>query len=153
MILLTGCATKYQSLGLTGGFEDLELSPGYYRVNFWGNGVTSGERVRDLALLRAAELASKNKCRSFQVMNGRNAVSSTLVSLPKTQTTNTNAHIYGNYITGQSTTTTYGGGVQSINRANTSIDVRCVNQEADPSIDIYDTDFLKQKLKEKYKIK
>ncbi|HHP4769555.1 TPA: CC0125/CC1285 family lipoprotein [Acinetobacter baumannii] len=152
IILLSACATNYQSNGLTGGFEDTELSPGYYRITFRGNGVTSRERVNEFALLRASDLMLSKGCKSFQVLNGKDSVNTSYVDLPRTTSTNANVYAYGNYATANATTTTYGGGLQSVHRAKTTLDARCINAEADPSQNIFDTNFINQKLKQKYRI-
>ncbi len=152
IILLSACATSYQSNGLTGGFEDTELSPGYYRITFRGNGVTSREKVNEFALLRASDLMLSRGCKSFQVLNGKDTVNTSYVDLPRTTSTNANVYAYGNYATANATTTTYGGGLQSVHRAKTTLDARCINAEADPSQNIFDTNFINQKLKQKYKI-
>ncbi|HBM1866028.1 MULTISPECIES: CC0125/CC1285 family lipoprotein [Acinetobacter] len=152
IILLSACATSYQSNGLTGGFEDTELSPGYYRITFRGNGVTSREKVNEFALLRASDLMLSRGCKSFQVLNGKDTVNTSYVDLPRTTSTNANVYAYGNYATANATTTTYGGGLQSVHRAKTTLDARCINAEADPSQNIFDTNFINQKLKQKYRI-
>ncbi|MHC3044934.1 CC0125/CC1285 family lipoprotein [Acinetobacter nosocomialis] len=152
IILLSACATSYQSNGLTGGFEDTELSPGYYRITFRGNGVTSREKVNEFALLRASDLMLSRGCKSFQVLNGKDTVNTSYVDLPRTTSTNANVYAYGNYATANATTTTYGGGLQSVHRAKTTLDARCINAEADPSQNIFDTNFINQKLKEKYRV-
>lgn len=152
IILLSACATSYQSNGLTGGFEDTELSPGYYRITFRGNGVTSREKVNEFALLRASDLMLSRGCKSFQVLNGKDTVNTSYVDFPRTTSTNANVYAYGNYATANATTTTYGGGLQSVHRAKTTLDARCINAEADPSQNIFDTNFINQKLKQKYRI-
>lgn len=149
---LSGCATQYQSSGFSGGFTDTELAPGYYRITFRGNGVTSREKVNDFALLRASDLMLSKGCKSFQVLNGKDTVNTSYVDLPRTTTTNANVYAYGNYATANATTTTYGGGLQSVHRAKTTLDARCINAEADPSQNIFDTNFINQKLKQKYRI-
>ncbi|WP_336948627.1 CC0125/CC1285 family lipoprotein [Acinetobacter junii] len=152
-LFISACSTGYKSSGLTGGFEETELAPGYYRINFRGNAFTSGEKVSQYALLRASELMLERSCNSFEVLNGKDYVNTLYMETPRTSTTNASAYVYGNYATGSATTTSYGGGLQSINKASTTLDVRCVNQEADPSRNIYDSQFLNQKLKKKYRIK
>jgi hypothetical protein len=57
LILLTGCATQYQKVGATGGFEEKQLSRNEFVVAFSGNGYTTGQRAVDLCMLRCAELA------------------------------------------------------------------------------------------------
>lgn len=55
-ILLAGCATPYQSTGLAGGFEDVDLGGGRYKVTFVGNGYTSDNKAIDYARQRSSEL-------------------------------------------------------------------------------------------------
>ena len=59
-LVLSGCATAYQSNSLTGGYTDTQLAPDVFRVSFSGNAFTSNDRVQDFALLRAAELTLAN---------------------------------------------------------------------------------------------
>lgn len=68
-----GCAlasaTGYQAAGPDGGFSELQLAPDMFRVAFQGNTYTSQERVADMALLRAAELALTHGASYFVVLN------------------------------------------------------------------------------------
>ena len=57
LLILSACATPYQSVGLAGGYRDVRLAPDLFRVSFSGNGFTSAQRSYDFALLRAADLA------------------------------------------------------------------------------------------------
>lgn len=70
-LLMTACATGYQSSGLTGGFEDRLISnqPTVYEVRFLGNGVTAHNRARDFVLLRGAELMLASGHTRFVVSN------------------------------------------------------------------------------------
>ena len=56
VILLSSCATSYQSEGMTGGYVDTQLSETLWKVSVNGNGYTSQSKVGDYALLRASEL-------------------------------------------------------------------------------------------------
>jgi len=57
-LLLAGCATPYQKFNFLGGggFQDKELEPDVYRVNFSANGYTSEDRVQICTVYRCAEL-------------------------------------------------------------------------------------------------
>ncbi len=57
-ILLSGCATTYQSTGLTGGYEDVDLGGGRYKVTFVGNGYTSDNKAIEFARKRSGELCN-----------------------------------------------------------------------------------------------
>ena len=67
-----GCAlasaTGYQPTGSDGGYSELQLAPDMYRIAFQGNTYTSQERVADMALLRAAELALAQGAPYFVVL-------------------------------------------------------------------------------------
>ena len=56
-ILLSGCASSYKPNSIFGGFDETMLSPDTFRISVSGNAFTSGGRVYDFALLRAAELS------------------------------------------------------------------------------------------------
>jgi hypothetical protein len=53
---LTGCATAYGPVGITGGYRSDTLAEDRYRVQFLGNGFSDSETAEDYALLRGAEL-------------------------------------------------------------------------------------------------
>ena len=53
--ILTGCATKYQDMGFTGGVVAEPVMTDVYRIVARGNGYTSADRVQDFALMKAAE--------------------------------------------------------------------------------------------------
>lgn len=56
-LMLTGCATQYQSSGLTGGHME-SIGPGHLqRIDFSGNGYSDASKMRVFALYRAAEAA------------------------------------------------------------------------------------------------
>lgn len=46
--ILAGCATRYgPGHGSSGGYSEIRLNPGLYRVAFQGNDATSTDRVND----------------------------------------------------------------------------------------------------------
>lgn len=66
--LLNACATAYQPLDNNGaGFADQKVAENVYLVSFVGNGSTSPERVRDFALLHAAQITTSRGYRYFMV--------------------------------------------------------------------------------------
>lgn len=71
---ITGCATMYQSLGMTGGYTDKQLGPDKYLVTFNGNGFTSPMRASDFALMRGAELALMHGYKYIVVFNSDTAM-------------------------------------------------------------------------------
>jgi hypothetical protein len=70
-LVLAGCATGYQTMGFTGGFEEIKLSQDTYRISVSGNGFTSRSRAENIALLRAAELTIQDGYERFAVLGGR----------------------------------------------------------------------------------
>ena len=50
--LLSGCLTPYQRVGLTGGYDEVQLAENMYRVSFVGNGYTSSDRATNLCMPR-----------------------------------------------------------------------------------------------------
>lgn len=152
LIALCGCATSYQQQGVMGGFSETELSPNYFRITFKGNAYTSREKVSDYALLRASELMIQRGCKSFQVIGNNQYIKSNYSISPQSHTTNASAYTYGNYIHGNATTTSYGGNIQTVSRASTNLDVQCVDVSANPSIGVFDSQFMNNSLKSKYKI-
>ena len=69
-IALGGCATRYQPQSFTGGYDEVRLNETTYQITVKGNGYTSAERARDLALLRAADLTLGAGFDRFVVVNG-----------------------------------------------------------------------------------
>lgn len=56
-LCLAGCETPYGSTGLTGGHEDKKLNERLVKVNFYGNGYITSDKVQRYALYRCAEVA------------------------------------------------------------------------------------------------
>lgn len=154
LLLLGGCATGYKPNGFigNGGFEDVELSPDYFRVSFNGNEKTSKERATDFALLRASDLMLERSCPSFLVVKSSEEVRKGNLFIPQTQTTYSNATAYGNTAYGTANTTTLGGGLATLHFPKVVMEVKCTNDRPDLENKIYDTKFINKSLKAKYKI-
>ncbi len=71
---MTGCATTYGGMGISGGFEDRELDPGVWRVTFSGNGFTTQETVQVYWLYHCAELAQTKGFDGFEITSQVNFV-------------------------------------------------------------------------------
>jgi hypothetical protein len=79
--LLAACATPYQPHSATGGFTDAQLGPELWTVTFRASGATPADDVRNMMLLRSAELTyaagfSHFSVRSLTDMSQRSVVSS-----------------------------------------------------------------------------
>ena len=70
-LALAGCATQYQSSGLTGGYSETQIDANVFRISATGNAMTSLERAEEMALLRAAELTLKNGFTHFTIADSR----------------------------------------------------------------------------------
>lgn len=153
-LLMTGCATGYKANSFMndGGFEELELAPNYFRISFKGNEVTSNEKVEDFALLRATDLMLERGCMTFKIVKSSNDSRYSNLYLPQTQTTNANVTSYGNAIYGNSTTSTYGGGIAQMVRSKATLEVTCSSEENNYEKGILDTQFLNSSLKKKYQL-
>lgn len=84
IFILAGCATAtpYQRWGSSGGYYDVKLQEGVYKVNFGGNGWTSSERASNFALLHAAEVALQNGYNLFAVVNEKDISEHTTYTTP-----------------------------------------------------------------------
>jgi hypothetical protein len=69
-LALAGCATRYQAMGFTGGYEEVQLAPDTYRINVEANGYSTSSRAEELALLRAADLTIQRGFSRFVVTGG-----------------------------------------------------------------------------------
>ena len=70
--MVTGCATQYQSSGLTGGFKEKKLNDSAYIVEFQGNGFATQERVWYFWIYRCAELTLKSGYPLFTIRTTQN---------------------------------------------------------------------------------
>jgi hypothetical protein len=75
LLLLVGCAspqpTLYQESSAKNefGYTETKLTDTQYRIDFVGNRFTEKSRIKDYALLRAAELTSKNGYDWFTILD------------------------------------------------------------------------------------
>ena len=56
IFILSGCATPYTESGLMGGYEDIDLGNGRFKVTFLGNGYIKDSKVPQHTARRAKEL-------------------------------------------------------------------------------------------------
>ncbi len=150
-IFISGCATSYQSTGLTGGFSETQLAPDVFRVNFRGNGYTSGERAQDFALLRAADLCSQHNFAYFAVLNENSSTSTSAVTTPGYAYTTGSVYAYGNSATYSGQTYYSPGQTHLIHRPRAGLMIRGFQTKPD-GIYTFDVDFLQKSLKQKYHI-
>ena len=75
LLVLSGCASGYGSLGITGGYSEDELESGIWRISYYGNGVTTQESVQTYWLYRAAELATQKGYDGFEIISAVQMIS------------------------------------------------------------------------------
>jgi hypothetical protein len=68
-IILSSCATTYQTSGMTGGYDQKQLEGDIWRVAFNGNGHTTAETVQTYWLYRCAQLALENQYDGFEIIS------------------------------------------------------------------------------------
>jgi hypothetical protein len=115
---LAGCKTTYKKDGFMGGFTDTRMSENVWRINVRGNGLTSEERVSDIVILRAADLATQNGFSHFAFVSeakGEDTVTTYTPGQSSTYGTVT-ANPMSNTATYYGTTTTSGGYFSTIKK-------------------------------------
>jgi len=68
-VAIAGCATQFQSSGLTGGYDEKQLEPMIWRVSYKGNGYTTQETVQTYWLFRAAQLTLEQGFDGFLILS------------------------------------------------------------------------------------
>jgi hypothetical protein len=68
-LVLSACATAYQSEGITGGYSDSQVAPDTWRVMYAGNGYTTAETVQTFWLYHAAELTLAKGYDGFRILS------------------------------------------------------------------------------------
>lgn len=150
--LLFGCATAYQPQGMTGGFTETQLAPDVWRVNFHGNGLTKGERAKDFAMLRSAELAMANGFTHFAFLSSKTGTEVSSYTTPVTSTTTGSATLHGNTISGSSTTRYSGGDTIYISKPTVNNTVAMFKGNPNINAMVYDAAFICNSLGKKYKV-
>jgi hypothetical protein len=54
-LVLAGCGTKYQDMGISGGVTAQQITADTFRISAQGNGYTASTTIQDYVLLKAAE--------------------------------------------------------------------------------------------------
>lgn len=150
VVILSGCATSYQSRGFTGGYSETRLGENIFQVSFRGNGYTGSERASDFSLLRSAELALENGFRYFIIVESKKRSNTVARTTPTTSYTTGSAYVSGRYAYGNATTTTYGGQTYLITKPSAENTILCFKEK--PEIDglVFDADFIARSIKQKY---
>lgn len=136
-VALYGCATAYQSKGMTGGFSETMLSPDMFKIEFSGNGFTSAERASDFAILRAADKSLELGCDYFTIVNEANGASVSSVSVGTAG--------WGRYGAWGITST------EPVVKPNTTLLVKCFSDKR-MSPNAFDAHFIVDSIRSKYGI-
>ena len=76
-VAVSGCSTTYGDMGYAGGVTAAPVTSDVFRISARGNGYTDATTIQDYALLKAAETTLAAGKSHFEVLNGRDATSST----------------------------------------------------------------------------
>ena len=145
ILLLGGCATRYQSEGLTGGYSELQLAPDSFHICFYGNGFTSWQIVKKYVLLRASELTLKKGFKFFVVTSYEDQTSRTQHSYTHSKATGqANTYVYSN-----SASTQLSGSTSSSTSSGTTtkpaqcITIKCFKTRPDHTSygEVFDAEF------------
>jgi hypothetical protein len=82
IIAISGCATKYQEMGFTGGVSAQAITGDTFRIVSRGNNYTDRTKIQDYALLKAAETAKAAGHGNFSIIGENDA---TQTSIGRTQ--------------------------------------------------------------------
>jgi len=66
---ISSCATTYKKDGFGGGYTDMYLGNDQYRIDVRGNEFTTRQRVKDIALLRAAIITIEKEKEYFIIVD------------------------------------------------------------------------------------
>jgi hypothetical protein len=137
VVSLGGCATAYQSKGLTGGFSETDLGPTSFKIGFTGNGFTSAERASDFAMLRAADKSLEDGCNFFGVMNEADGGSTSSVTVANAG--------YGRHGAWGSAFTS------PIFKPNSVLLIKCFAVQP-PGAELFDAHYIAHSIRSKYKM-
>lgn len=149
-LLLAGCATSYQTRGLTGGFSETQLDEDVFRVSFRGNAYTSSERAADFTLLRSAELTIENGYSYFVIVDSEKYSQTGAYTTPITSHTTGSVYGSGNYAYGSSTTTTSGGQTYFYSRPRSTNTIIFLEERPEIDAIVYDANFVVHSIRQKY---
>ncbi|WP_084398618.1 CC0125/CC1285 family lipoprotein [Henriciella aquimarina] len=88
LTLTAGCAT-YTEGGAFGGFNETPLARDTYRIQAYGNGLTSRQKTNAIAMVRAADLARMNGYSLFMILDYDEWADTSHHTTPATVTTDT----------------------------------------------------------------
>lgn len=81
-LIIGGCSTPYQEMGLAGGVAAYPMTADTFRIEARGNGYTSSTAMHDYTLLKAAETTKAAGATHFVMISGEDATTTGAVVLP-----------------------------------------------------------------------
>ena len=130
LVTTSGCAlgpTGYHPLCWNGGYENVIVQSGIYRVGFYGNGSTHKSQAKDFALMRAAELTLNEGLPYFETIEQESAVQTSMSNL--------------------------GENLVTLHRPNCSLMIRCLENKSEGRGFVYDAAQVYENLRLQYGIK
>jgi hypothetical protein len=85
--VLSGCATKYQEMGFSGGVSAEQMTADTWRIQSRGNAYTNNATVHDFVFLKAAETTQAAGGTHFQIITATNASQASTIVTPGSSTT------------------------------------------------------------------
>lgn len=149
--VLAACATSYQPTGFTGGFNETFLAPDVVRVQFEGNGFTSGTRAQDFAMLRAAELMLEGGYPFFVVVGESNDTQMSTYTTPGRATTTGSAYTSGDYTSYSGSTTYNPGQTMVFYKPSSGLLVKGFADKPE-NLAVFDARFVVNSIKTKYEL-
>lgn len=150
VLLISGCATRYQARGIAGGFSETHLETNVFEVHFAGNSHTSTERARDFALLRACELTLRYGYRFYAIVSeDHTPVISAYTTGGRSSAT---ASLSGNQPSYVASTTDAAPETHTMSTARCKLVIRCYPQRPE-NVEAHDARLEQTDLRDKYHIK
>ncbi len=148
--LLTACATTYQPMGFTGGYEDTRLDENVFSIYFAGNGFTGRQRAQDFAFLRAAELTLNYGYEYFVILESDSSIATSTYTSPTYSQTTGNVRFYRSSAYGSSRTTYYGGQTYNVSKPRVSLVIMCFKEKPDIDATLFNANYLYDSVSQKY---
>ncbi|MFC1501073.1 hypothetical protein ACFL58_01315 [Elusimicrobiota bacterium] len=147
--LMFGCTTGYHQYKSKDGFSEKTINKNTFSIKFVGNVYTSLEKVEDFALLRSAEIASKNGFNYFSVTDKK------IFEDTKSYVTMSGATAYnGGYRPGGSVDSNFFGRQRhKFKRPTAEKTIKCfVNKPQKSNLKIYKAEEVIKTISAKYKL-
>jgi len=162
LFFVCACATPYVKSSPVGGYEETRLGKNIFKVTFSGNGYTSVSRAKDFAILRCAEVALENGYNFFAITDSESSATSMSMYVPGSSTSTYSGVAHGTIsgngafnATGIMTKRTVSspGVMMNFKRPEIVLMVVAFKEELQGLPGLFDATFVKQSIREKYKIK